>query len=247
MRTVLERNVYFLKIYAAAATVVCLFLFASAFAFQASRPTSFEEINVERINIVEKDGKLRLVISNRARQHPGSVDGKLIPRPNGRPPGVLFFNHRGDEAGGLVFDENGSPTGNGVSEGTGHFVSLTFDKSRQDQVVGLQHLEGDNGEYLSGLRIWDRPQTSMSEFMPRNESVQRMPGGPAKERAERQLQQDFNAPQRLFAGRRRDKSAAVELYDSNGRSRIRISVDPTGTPKLEFMDESGRVTQSLPE
>ena len=247
MQTRIERDVRFLKIYAAAATILCGFFFVSAFAFQDSRPTNFEEINVERINVVEQDGKLRLVISNRARQHPGSVDGKLIPRPNGRPPGLLFFNHRGDEAGGLIFDENGSPTGNGVSEGTGHFVSLTFDKSLQDQVVGLQNLESDNGEYLSGLRIWDRPQTSMSEFMSRNDSVQRMPASPEKDAAMRQLQQDFFAPQRLFAGRRRDKSAAVELYDQDGKPRIRMSVDPTGKPKLEFLDETGKVTQSLPQ
>ena len=51
-----------------------------------------------------------------------------MPRPNGRPPGLIFFNHRGDECGGLIFDENG---------GKGHFISLTLDKSRQDQTVGL--------------------------------------------------------------------------------------------------------------
>ena len=84
-------------------------------------------ISVERINIVEKDGKLRMVISNRARQHPGVLDGKVMPRPNGRPPGMIFFNHRGDEAGGLIFDENG---------GNGHFLSLT-DLSRGKDVLPL--------------------------------------------------------------------------------------------------------------
>lgn len=56
-----------------------------------------------------------MVISNRERQHPGMVDGKLMKRENGRPPGLIFFDQRGDECGGLVFDENG---------GKGHFVSL---------------------------------------------------------------------------------------------------------------------------
>jgi hypothetical protein len=246
MQPTLERDVRFLKVYATVATIVCALFVLSGFAFQERRTTSFEEINVERINVVEKDGKLRLVISNRARQHPGSVDGKLIPRPNGRPPGLLFFNHRGDEAGGLIFDENG-PTGNGVSEGTGHFVSLTFDKSRQDQVVGLQHLEGDNGEYLSGLRIWDRPQTSMAEFMTRNETVQAMPAGPEKDASIQQLQQEFFAPQRLFVGRMRDKSAVIALSDVNGKPRIRMSVDPIGNPKLEFLDENGKLIRSFPD
>jgi len=76
-------------------------------AFAQARRQKFDEIDVERINIVEKDGKLRIVISNRERQHPGIIDGKLIPRPNGRAPGMIFFNHKGDESGGLIFDENG--------------------------------------------------------------------------------------------------------------------------------------------
>src|SRR5262245_50172581 len=114
MQSKLERDVRFLKIYAAFATLLCVVVLFSAFAYQENRKQKFEEIDVERINIVEKDGKLRMVISNRERQHPGVVDGKIMPRPNGRPPGMIFFNHRGDEAGGLIFDENG---------GNGHFLS----------------------------------------------------------------------------------------------------------------------------
>ena len=85
----LERDVRFLKIYAAIATLVCTALLLSAFTFQQPTRQKFEEIDVERINIVEKDGKLRMVISNRERQHPGVVDGKIMPRSNGRPAGML--------------------------------------------------------------------------------------------------------------------------------------------------------------
>src|SRR5262245_11401030 len=90
MQTKLERDVRFLKIYAAVATLLCAVFVLAAFA--QARNQKFDEIDVERINIVERDGKLRMVISNRDRQHPGISDGKLIPRPNGRPPGMLFFN-----------------------------------------------------------------------------------------------------------------------------------------------------------
>ena len=71
----LEKEVRFLKVYAIAATLVCVVLIASAFTLQ-SRKQKFEEIDVERINIVEKDGKLRMVISNEARQHPGTSMGR---------------------------------------------------------------------------------------------------------------------------------------------------------------------------
>jgi hypothetical protein len=129
MQTKLERDVRFLKIYAGVATLCCAVFVLSAFA--QARRQKFDEIDVERINIVEKDGKLRMVISNRERQHPGITDGKLVPRPNSRAPGMLFFNHKGDETGGLIFDENGGDSS--------QFESLTFDKMREDQTVGVQH------------------------------------------------------------------------------------------------------------
>src|SRR5262245_60109843 len=96
----LEREVRFLKIYAVVITLLFGVLALSAFR-QASQKTRFAEIDVERINILEKDGKLKMVISNSERQHPGVVDGKTLSRK--RAPGVIFFNEEGDECGGLTF------------------------------------------------------------------------------------------------------------------------------------------------
>lgn len=104
METKLQKDVRFLKVYAAVTTLLCAVFFLTAFAFQDQRQ-KFEEIDVERINVVEKDGKLRMVISNAQRQHPGIVDGKIIPRKDGRPAGMIFFNERGDETGGLCLAE----------------------------------------------------------------------------------------------------------------------------------------------
>ncbi|MBI4472443.1 MAG: hypothetical protein HY646_07220 [Acidobacteria bacterium] len=187
---------------------------------------------------MEKDGKLRMVISNRERQHPGVVDGKIMPRPNGRPPGMIFFNHQGNEAGGLIFDENG---------GNGHFLQLTFDKSRQDQTLGLRHLESDNGQYFAGLQIWDRPHNSLADFITRNEIIQKMPNGSEKDAAMRSLAAENLSPQRVLIGKLRDKSATVELSDAQGKPRIRMSVGETGNPRLEFLDETGKVTHRLPD
>src|SRR5262249_24717500 len=188
MQDKLERDVRFLKIYATSATLVCAAFVFSGFAFQQTRKQKFEEIDVERINIVEKDGKLRMVISNRERQHPGIVDGKIMFRPNGRPPGMIFFNHQGNEAGGLVFDENG---------GNGHFLQLSFDKSRQDQTVALRHLEGDNGQYFAGLEIWDRPHNSIADFAAKYEDIQKMSNGPAKDAALTELRRENPSPERI--------------------------------------------------
>ena len=238
MQNKLERDIRFLKLYAAAATLFCAVFLLSAFRFQDNRKQKFEEIDVERINIVEKDGKLRMVISNRERQHPGVVDGKVMSRPNGRPPGMIFFNHQGNEAGGLIFDENG---------GNGHVLQLTFDKSRQDQTLGLRHLESDNGQYFAGLEIWDRPNNSLADFVTKYEAVQKMPNGTEKDAATRELGREQFSPERLTIGKMRDKSATIVLADGRGRPRIRMSVAEDGNPILAFLDETGKITYQLPQ
>src|ERR1041384_7642215 len=129
------------------ATLICAVLFLAAFTAQGKKP-KFEEIDVERINVVEKDGRLRMVISNEARQHPGIANGKPIKRDGPRPPGMIFFDQTGDEMGGFIFGDNG---------GKGHFGSLTFDKVRNDQAIGFRYLESDNGRYETGLQLWQPP------------------------------------------------------------------------------------------
>ncbi len=52
-------------------------LVLTAFTPQSGKQ-KFGEIDVERIKIVERDGKLRMVIFNKERQHPGVTDGKSI-------------------------------------------------------------------------------------------------------------------------------------------------------------------------
>ena len=146
METKLEKDVRFLKIYAVVAALFCAAFLLFIVAIQNGKQ-KFEEIDVERINIVEKDGKLRMVISNEDRQHPGISNGKIIQQNVPRPPGMIFFNHLGDEMGGLIYGDNGS---------NGHFGMLTWDKVRNDQTMGFRYLESDNGTYQSGLEMWQQ-------------------------------------------------------------------------------------------
>ena len=127
METKLEKEVRCLRIYAVVATLFCAIFLLSGFVMQ-SKKQKFKEIDVERINIMEKDGKLKMVISNAQRQHPGSVDRKIIPRQEGRPAGMIFFNERGDEVGGLIFSGD---------TGKERFGSRTFDKFRGDQTIAF--------------------------------------------------------------------------------------------------------------
>src|ERR671915_1632628 len=101
MENKLQRDVRFLKAYSILITVL-LGVIAFSTIGEANQKTKFDEIDVERINIVEKDGKLKMVISNGERQHPGIIDGRMLSRK--RPPGMLFFNEKGDEVGGFGFN-----------------------------------------------------------------------------------------------------------------------------------------------
>src|SRR4029434_8576113 len=93
----LQRDVRLLKAYAFIATLLlCVLLFAGF--IQANQKNKFAEIDVERINIVEKDGRLKMVISNSERQHPGVIDGRTLSR--SRPAGVCLFYWRCDERRG---------------------------------------------------------------------------------------------------------------------------------------------------
>ncbi len=243
MDTKLQKDIRFLKAYCILITV--LFAgFVAVFAFSANsratnQKTKFEEIDVERINIVEKDGKLKLVISNSERQHPGVIDGKTLARK--RPAGMLFFNEMGDESGGLSF--NGS-----VRDGKGNAGALlAFDRFRQDQTVAIQYGES-GGRYFAGLRVWDRPETSLGPVIERLAEIEKMPAGAEKTAAmEKLVQQAGPAAERVMVGRDRQNAAVVLLNDVKGKPRIKLSVDATGTPKLEFLDESGKVTYSLPQ
>jgi hypothetical protein len=50
---------------------------------------------------------------------------------------------------------------------------------------------------------------------------------------------------RIWVGRTGDGDAAVALMDGAGRKRIVILAPATGSPRLEMLDEQGKVVQRL--
>jgi hypothetical protein len=239
METKLQRDVRLLKAYSLLITVLFT-LIAFTSMTHADQKNKFEEIDVERINIVEKDGKLKLVISNSERQHPGTIDGRTLARK--RPAGFLFFNDAGDECGGLSFSGN-QKDGKGNASGL-----LAFDRFRQDQTVGLQYGES-NGQYSAGLRVWDRPESSLGPLIDKMVDIEKMKEGPEKTAAMKALREmpAASTAERVMVGRDREQAAVVRLSDAKGKPRLKLSVDAAGVSKLEFLDEAGKVTYSLPQ
>jgi hypothetical protein len=235
-----RRDMRFLKGYAFGATSLIIVL--SILAFRHPDVEHFKEIDVGRINVREPDGTLRMTISNAAQSMGWVIDGKAYP---GRPKnaGMLFFNEEGEENGGLSFD--GRKTADGkVNAG----ALLAFDQYDSDQIVTLSYDEG-NGRRRQGLTVMDRADNiTLGELMEKVQAIRAMPDGPAKDSAQKALLvidgQPLAAP-RLFAGRDRDRTAIVRLSDPEGRTRLRMSVDSTGVPSIEFLDEDGKVTRRI--
>ena len=244
MRHRLHRELRLLRAHALVSTPLLVVLALAAFR-QGAQKTRFTEIDVERINVVEPDGALRMVLSNRPRSIGPIYKGKPFGYPGGSRPGIIFFNDEGTENGGLAFDGRRQPDGTYRAG-----AQLAFDQFDQDQVVYLSYAD-DNGRRRMGLTVADRAPTSIYDWVMRRDSINKMPDGPEKTAALERLRAPVNGvplfAQRAFLGRDLARSALVSLSDPQGRARLRLVVDSLGSARIEFLDESGRVARQIPE
>lgn len=232
----IERDLRFLKIYAGVLTLVCILLLGLMLKIRGAK--TFAEIDVGRINIVESDGKLRMVISNKMLQHPGIMDGVTYEERKGqRPPGMMFFNEKGDEVGGLVFDGN---------TGGGQGGSLTFDKFRGDQTIQLVHDEESSESYFAGLKMNDQ-NMPLNEWIGKQKEIASLPSKEAQDTAYRELREQGRLmTERLRIGKDYDKSSIIKMKDAKGKVRLELKVEADGNPQLNFLDEAGQVVYRLP-
>jgi hypothetical protein len=229
----------FLMIYSAVVTMLFAATVLAGFA-RAPKKASFDEITVARINIVEPDGTLRMVLSNKANSPGLILKGKEYQHPNRKTAGVIFFNDEGTENGGLSF--GGSKDKDGKVRSSGH---LSFDQYDQDQVFTIDAGE-QNGRRQSGVGIWDRGDYPILEALKMVQGIEKLP--PAEREAEVKKFRETHPgdAQRAYLGRAADRSVGLRLMDQQGRDRVRLRVDPDGAPVLQFLDASGKVTAQLP-
>jgi hypothetical protein len=113
---------------------------------------TFNEIQVRRIDVVEPDGTLRMVISDHDLMPGVIVKGKESARVDRPEAGVLFYNDEGSENGGLIFGGHRNEKGEIVNSG----VSLSFDKYGQArQIVQLAGVD-DKDDKFAGLAVNDQ-------------------------------------------------------------------------------------------
>jgi hypothetical protein len=196
---------------------------------------SFKTIDVERINVREPDGTLRMVISNRT-SFPGQFwKNKEHPRPDRRhAAGMLFINDEGTENGGLIFA--GKKTDKGPSAG----ASLTFDRFEQDQVIQL--LQNENGKNsMAGIIFSDRPENPMNI-----DALNRLNAAKTQEEADAVAREaNIGGAPRMFMGRSVDRNSVVMLQDAKGTPRLMLMVKPDGEASIQFLNEKGEPTKTI--
>jgi hypothetical protein len=122
----------------------------------AARSATYDTLTVQRINVWDPDGKLRLVIANSARLPGAIIHGKTYPRSVNDTAGVIFYDAKGDETGGLAL---GKQYGNDIT-------GLIFDCSYQPtDCIRIWKQESTDGAKLrESFDIFDRrPYTGQVE------------------------------------------------------------------------------------
>ena len=221
-----------------AATLLLALVAASAAFRQAAQRPNLGEITVERINVVDADGTLRLVISNKDRMHPGVIGGKTIQR--ARPyAGFILFNDQGDEAGGLTLAGRETNGRRAASAG------LMFDQLGQDQTIGFEYDEED-GQRSAAFKVWDRADAPLGDLVEQLNRANAIEDRTEREAAVARVRAAApKAAQRVFVGKTRDRVASVTLADAQGRSRLALKVDADGAASIEFLDADGKVVQRV--
>jgi hypothetical protein len=119
---------------------------------------------------------------------------------------------------------------------------------KQDQTVGIQYSE-EAGQRSAGLQVWDRSDTQrLSELIEKLNAANAIQDPAARAAAIQTARAGAQpGPQRLFAGKGRDRAATVSLSDASGKVRLTLKVQADGTASIEFLDAEGKVTERLPK
>jgi hypothetical protein len=224
-----------------------LFGFAS---FRSSDKQRFREIDVERINIIEADGTVKMVITNVERFPTGkdTINNRATNVSRKKRAGMLFFNEDGMECGGLIYD--GQKKENGHSSG----LSLTYDQYDGDQVMQLlleDYKQGDQRMVAGSLVFNDRPknETQAGQHMILEELKELRKKDIEAYRTkynEYESKGMIGVAPRIMLGKARE-SSGLYLFDTKGRPKAMFYVDNENNARLDFYDDKGAVSHSFPE
>ena len=233
-----------LQIAVAALIGLNLFIIISAYRQKDSSNEKFDEISVDRINIVDKKGVTKMVIAS---QDMLRKDAKGINTVDFNYSGMLFRNEEGEECGGLIY--NGKKTATGQESDAG----LTFDQYNQDQVININHSESvdsDRSAINDGITIIQRPDyTKKKEEYKLYADIENM--NVTKEQKDSvkgyYADQGVVSRRRLFLGVDRGvknnkpyNETGLFIKNKMGNIIMKIFVDYDNIPHFEVYDPNGK-------
>lgn len=245
----MNKELVFLRSFGIATAFGVIMLASSAFKKIGNK--RFAEIDVERINIIEKDGTIKMVITNVDRFPNGkdTINNRPTNVTRKKRSGMLFFNEDGIECGGFIFD--GQKRANGHSSG----LSLTYDQYDGDQVMQLLTQDvrsGDKRMVSSSLVFNDRAvnenQLSMHQINTELEQLRKTDPATAKKKyQEYEAKGQLGGAPRIMLGKSRSLNNGLFLFDDKGMPRAMFYVDKDNNAKLDFFDDKGNVIDSFPK
>lgn len=244
----MKRELVFLRAFAITTVIAMFFITTSAFKNNGNQ--KFSEIDVERINIIEKDGTVKMIITNESLFPNGKkvINGRPTNEDRKKRAGMLFFNEEGIECGGFIYD--GKKSKDGHSSG----LSLTYDQYDGDQVMQLltqDYKKGDKRFVSSSLAFNDRPineaQLKTAEIMKELEELNKKDSKLMREKYKQYEQAGYvGGVPRIILGKTSDQNNGLFLFDEKGLPRATFYVDKNNEAKLDFYDEKGNKIASFP-
>ena len=220
----------FLRLHAVLSTLALVFLFTTG-ASDAPKSAVFDKITVRQIDVVDSVDRVRVQLA-----------GEYGPRRTDLS-GLLFHNEDGNEAGGLVYsgkkDENGVINAGAI---------LTFDQYGEDQIMSIQYAHRGDVK-RTGMTISDRPDEmgeNLAAFY-RAFAAAKTPEEQARLRREvlPTIPREELPASRLYFGRTQDNASTINLYDPQGRVRLKMEVNEDGVPRIEFFDAQGESIKKI--
>lgn len=209
-------------------------------------------LRAERLEIVEADGSLAMVLANSQRPAVATIDGQVLMAGQEEErrgvPSIIFFDGKGDEVGGMLF---------GVRETPGGYLAvrhLSLDAHEQDQTVQLGHSQTPAGS-TSGLLVRDRPAHSIPNALAQlglsvgasQEEVRAAAEALPEAGRQARMRELFGGAPRAFLGSTPGGEASLTLSDGEGRPRMVIEAPHEGNPAVRILDEEGATVLRLPE
>jgi hypothetical protein len=198
-----------------------------------------DELTVKRINVVEDDGTLRIVIGNSTHGRTAPMRGRLVRHPGrNESAGLLFVNDEGTECGGLQF------AGHRSDGGKEQLGMLTFDDFEQNEGFRLGMVQ-EGSVVQRFLEFSDVPDWSLVDMV---EEIEGLDDEAAREVQERYAARGSGlGASRMRLARDADGSVGLVLRDARGQDRLRFVVPADGEPQMEILDVDGVPRSLLPE